>query len=71
MWRRDTNYGQLKPSDVPRLKDLNTGELVPIISPGNFVLETVLVNSGYYRAHNNEHRFSLSEARKVGLKIPK
>ena len=71
MRKTDANYGQIKAADVQTLKDLNTGELVPIISPGNFVLETVLVNSAYYRVYNNEHRFDLSQARKAGLRIRK
>jgi hypothetical protein len=71
MWKNDTNYGQIKAADVPALKDLNTGEIVPVISPGNFVLETVLLDSAYYRVYNNEHRFNLSAARKAGLRIEK
>lgn len=71
MWKNDASYEQSRASEVPTLKDLNTGEMIPVISPGNFVLETVLVNSAYYRVYNSEHRFSLSEARKVGLKVQK
>jgi hypothetical protein len=71
MLKNDTNYEQARANDVPALKDLNTGEMVPVISPSNFVLETVLVNSAYYRVYNIEHRFNLSEARKVGLKVQK
>lgn len=53
------------------LTDLNTGEEVEIISPSYFELETVLVNSGYYRFHQKLHRFRLSEARVAGLRIDK
>jgi hypothetical protein len=53
------------------LKDLNTGEMVTIVCPAYFELETVLVNSAYYRLHNKEHRFLLLEARLAGLRITK
>ncbi len=71
MWKNDRSYEQTRKSDVPALKDLNTGEMVPIISPSNFVLETVLLDSAYYRVYNSEHRFSLWDARKVGLRVQK
>jgi len=57
--------------NAPMLKDLNTGEMVTIICPAYFELETVLVNSAYYRLHNKEHRFLLFEARLAGLRITK
>jgi hypothetical protein len=71
MRKYDAGYEQTRAAEVPTLKDLNTGEMVPVISPGNFVLETVLLNSAYYRVYNSEYRFSLSEARKVGLRVQK
>ena len=57
--------------NAPLLKDLNTGEMVTIVCPAYFELETVLVNSAYYRLHNKEHRFLLFDARMAGLKIAK
>ena len=57
--------------NAPMLKDLNTGEMVTIVCPAYFELETVLVNSAYYRLHNKEHRFLIFDARLAGLKIAK
>lgn len=56
---------------APTIQDLNTGELIPIVSPSYFELETVLLCTAYYRMQNREHRFRLFEAREAGLKIEK
>ena len=55
--------------DEARLKDLNSGELIEVLAPGSFELETVLLDSAYYRFRGREYRFLLSKAREVGLKI--
>ena len=52
-----------------RLRDLNSGEIVEVITPGSFELETVLLDSAYYRFRGREYRFLLSKARALGLKI--
>lgn len=51
------------------LNDLNSGEWVEVISPSDFELETVLINSGYFRFGGREYRFLLCRARELGLKI--
>jgi hypothetical protein len=51
------------------LRDLNSGETVEIISPGSFELETVLLDSAYYKFRGREYRFLLSKARELGLKV--
>ena len=53
----------------PQIRDLNTGELVDIPSPGSFQLETVLIDSAYYKYSGKEYRFLLCKARELGLKI--
>jgi hypothetical protein len=55
--------------DEPKLKDLNSGEFVDVLSPGSFELETVLLDSAYYKFRGREYRFLLSKARELGLKI--
>ena len=52
-----------------KLRDLNSGELIEVISPGSFVLETVLLDSAYYKFRGREYRFLLSKARELGLKV--
>jgi hypothetical protein len=52
-----------------KLRDLNSGEEVEIISPNSFVLETVLLDSAYYRFRGKEYRFLLCKARELGLKV--
>lgn len=51
------------------LRDLNSGEMVEVDSPGSFELETVLLDSAYYKYRGKEFRFLLSQARVLGLKI--
>jgi hypothetical protein len=55
--------------DEPKLRDLNSGEDVDVIAPGCFELETVLLDSAYYKFRGREYRFLLSKARALGLKI--
>ena len=55
--------------DEPRLRDLNSGEIVDVIAPASFELETVLLDSAYYKFRGREYRFLLSKAREFGLKI--
>jgi hypothetical protein len=52
-----------------QLRDLNSGETVEVISPGSFELETVLLDSAYYKFRGREYRFLLSKARELGLKV--
>jgi hypothetical protein len=52
-----------------KLRDLNSGEEVEIISPNSFVLETVLLDSAYYKFRGKEYRFLLCKARELGLKV--
>jgi len=52
-----------------KLRDLNSGELIEVITPGSFVLETVLLDSAYYRFRGKEYRFLLCKARELGLKV--
>jgi hypothetical protein len=59
----DKRYEELK------LRDLNSGETVEVISPGSFELETVLLDSAYYKFRGREYRFLLSKARELGLKV--
>ncbi len=53
----------------PLLRDLNSGELVEVLSPTSFELETVLIDSAYYRHRDSTYRFLLCRAREVGLRI--
>ena len=53
----------------PELRDLNSGEMVEVTFPGSFLLETVLLDSAYYKYRGKEYRFLLSRARELGLKI--
>ena len=55
--------------DESKLRDLNSGEVVDVIAPGCFELETVLLDSAYYKFRGREYRFLLSKAREMGLKI--
>jgi hypothetical protein len=52
-----------------RLRDLNSGETVEVISPSSFELETILLDSAYYKFRGREYRFLLSKARELGLKV--
>lgn len=52
-----------------KLRDLNSGEIVEILSPGSFELETVLLDSAYYKFRGREYRFLLCRARELGLKV--
>ncbi len=51
------------------IRDLLTGDLVEIYNPDSYELETVLVNSAFYKYLGKEFRFLLSQARESGLKI--
>jgi hypothetical protein len=51
------------------VRDLLTGEMVQIYNPDSYELETVLVNSAYYKYLGKEFRFLLCQARESGLKI--
>lgn len=57
--------------DAPVLRDLTTGEWIPIFHPDSFYLRTVLINTAYYEYCGKEYRFLLSEARRAGLDIEK
>jgi hypothetical protein len=59
----DKRYEELK------LRDLNSGETVEVISPSSFELETILLDSAYYKFRGREYRFLLSKARELGLKV--
>jgi hypothetical protein len=56
-------------NEKPKIRDLNSGEVVEVISPGSFELETVLLDSAYYKFCGKEYRFLLSRARELGLKV--
>ncbi len=60
---------QKRQYDELKLRDLNSGEVVEVIAPGSFELETVLLDSAYYKFRGREYRFLLSKARELGLKI--
>ena len=60
---------QPKRFEDPTLRDLNSGEVVDVTAPGSFELETVLLDSAYYKFRGREYRFLLSKARALGLKI--
>ena len=45
------------------IRDLLTGDLVEIYNPDSYELETVLVNSAFYKYLGKEFRFLLSQAR--------
>lgn len=51
------------------LRDLNSGEFVQVISPTSFELQTVLIDSAYYKFEGKEYRFLMSKARERGLKV--
>ncbi|MCI0443666.1 hypothetical protein L0152_10660 [bacterium] len=51
------------------IRDLLSGDLVEIHNPDSYELETVLVNSAYYKYLGKEFRFLLCQARESGLKI--
>jgi hypothetical protein len=55
--------------EEPTIRDLNSGEVVEVISPGSFELETVLLDSAYYKFRGRDYRFLLSKARELGLKV--
>jgi len=52
-----------------KVRDLNSGEFVVVLSPGSFELETVLLDSAYYKYRGKEYRFLLSKARELGLRV--
>lgn len=51
------------------IRDLLSGDMVHILNPDSYELETVLVNSAYYKYRGKEFRFLLCQARESGLKI--
>ena len=51
------------------IRDLLTGDVVQIHNPDSYELETVLVNSAFYKYLGKEFRFLLCQARELGLKI--
>jgi len=51
------------------LHDLNSSEIVEIVSPSEFQLETILIDSAYFHFRGKEYRFLLCKARELGLKI--
>ena len=51
------------------IRDLITGSTVEISNPDAYELETVLVNTAYYKYRDKEFRFLLCQARESGLKI--
>lgn len=51
------------------LRDLNSGELVDVQYLASFELETVLIDSAYYKYKDNSYRFLLCKAREAGLRI--
>jgi hypothetical protein len=67
MYRNEEHRTRLV--ENPRLRDLNTGEMVEVSAPESFFLDTVLLESAYYRYSGKEYRFLLSRARELGLKI--
>ena len=52
-----------------RLRDLCTGNFIEVLAPSDFLLETVLIDSAYYKRDGKEYRFLLSQAREAGLNI--
>jgi len=64
----DQKFDQ-KRYDELKLRDLNSGETVEVISPSSFELESVLLDSAYYKFRGREYRFLLSKARELGLKV--
>jgi hypothetical protein len=56
-------------NEKTEIRDLLTGDLIIIHNPDSYELETVLVNSAYYKNCGKEFRFLLNQARESGLKI--
>jgi hypothetical protein len=51
------------------IRDLITGSTVVISNPDAYELETVLIDSAFYKYRDKEFRFLLCHARESGLKI--
>jgi hypothetical protein len=51
------------------LYDFNSSETVEVICPTEFELETVLIDTAFYKYRGREYRFLLCRARELGLKI--
>lgn len=51
------------------LRDLNSGKMIEITNPDSYELDTVLIDSAYYKFCGQEYRFLLCQARVSGLKI--
>ncbi len=56
-------------SQNPEIRDLLSGSMVQICNPDSYELETVLIDSAYYKYRGKEFRFLLCHARVSGLKI--
>ena len=59
----------MKVKESREIRDLITGAAVEISNPESYELDTVLLNSAYYKFRDKEYRFLLCEARESGLKI--
>ncbi|HSE41796.1 MAG TPA: hypothetical protein VLH08_13620 [Acidobacteriota bacterium] len=65
-------YGKcenVKVVQTREIRDLITGSKVEISNPDAYELETVLIDSAYYKYRDKEFRFLLCQARESGLKI--
>ena len=51
------------------LYDLNSSEMVEVVNPSDYELETILIDSAFYKYRGKEYRFLLCRARERGLKI--
>jgi hypothetical protein len=69
MATRKYNEEDQTTSDSRVLRDLNSGKMIEIGNPDSFELETILINSAYYKYRGEEFRFLLCQARVSGLKI--
>jgi hypothetical protein len=67
----NTNREEEERLVVVSLRDINSGEQIPVIDPKSFFLQTVLINSAYYLLDGKEYRFLLCQARKAGLETEK
>jgi hypothetical protein len=65
-------YGKtetVKLKENREIRDLITGATVEISNPDSYELETVLIDSAFYKFRDKEYRFLLCHARESGLKI--
>ena len=56
-------------SQNSEIRDLLSGDMVQICNPDSYELETVLIDSAFYKYCGKEFRFMLCHARESGLKI--